>query len=94
MNPLDGIKKTSFKFQMHQYFLKVVGTEYTYLNTTILNTNQFAVTEHDRDVSPQFGVPTGIPGVFFMFEISPMVDIFNTDDKNQRISKTFCSLSH
>jgi endoplasmic reticulum-Golgi intermediate compartment protein 3 len=40
---------------------------------TTVSTNQFAVTEHSRDVSPIFGnQPQGMPGVFFNFEISPM----------------------
>lgn len=61
------------EFSNFQYFVKVVGTDYRHLNGTLSSTNQFAVTEHARDVTPRFGdMPTGMPGVFMMFEISSM----------------------
>ncbi|TPX37387.1 hypothetical protein SeMB42_g06908 [Synchytrium endobioticum] len=77
-NPLDG----SLKLQdpdagamIYQYFLKVVGTRIQYRNGTIINTNQFSVTEHSRDPSktPQ---NSGLPGVFFNFDISPMLVLY------------------
>ena len=83
-NPLDQVTKKSktsivfnVEFELYQYFIKVVGTKVVYMNGNVVNTNQFAVTEHDRDVSPVFGtMPTGMPGVFFNFEISPMLVTF------------------
>ncbi|KAI8923702.1 endoplasmic reticulum vesicle transporter-domain-containing protein [Entophlyctis helioformis] len=75
INPLNNVhKKPSTKFFTYQYFVKVVGTEVSYMNGTKVSTNQFSVTEHERDVTPAYGsMPTGMPGVFFNFEISPML---------------------
>eukprot|EP00842_Homolaphlyctis_polyrhiza_P002309 jgi/Hompol1/3079/HPOL_001554-RA len=75
VNPLDGVhKKPPVKYFTYQYFVKVVGTHLTYMNGTRTLTNQYSVTEHDQDVSPIYGnTPIGMPGVFFMYEISPML---------------------
>ncbi|KAI8800756.1 endoplasmic reticulum vesicle transporter-domain-containing protein [Cladochytrium replicatum] len=74
-NPLDRISKDTVQsYFMYQYFTKVVGTKYTFLNGTTIYTNQFSATEHERDLSPRPGIPSGgLPGVFFNFEISPML---------------------
>ncbi|KAJ3284789.1 Endoplasmic reticulum-Golgi intermediate compartment protein 3 [Rhizoclosmatium sp. JEL0117] len=70
-NPLDDHSKKANKgHYMYQYFIKVVSTKYEYLNGTALNTNQIAVTEHERDLGMPGG---GLPGVFFNFDISPML---------------------
>lgn len=50
--------------------LQIVPTRYQFLNGTVLETNQFSVTEHLRHVSP--GSNRGLPGVFFFYEISPL----------------------
>ncbi|KAJ3096015.1 Endoplasmic reticulum-Golgi intermediate compartment protein 3 [Phlyctochytrium planicorne] len=71
-NPLDNVAKgVSNDAFMYQYFIKVVSTKYQYRNGTMVNTNQIAVTEHERDLSA--GNAMGLPGVFFNFEISPML---------------------
>ncbi|KAJ1552032.1 Endoplasmic reticulum-Golgi intermediate compartment protein 3, partial [Nowakowskiella sp. JEL0078] len=74
-NPLDGANKhTTDPYYMYQYFLKVVGTKYTFLNKTTIYTNQYSATEHERDLTPKNGYSVGgLPGVFFNFEISPML---------------------
>ncbi len=50
--------------------LQIVPTRYVFLNGTIIETNQFSVTEHLRHVNPGGG--RGLPGVFFFYEISPL----------------------
>ncbi|KAH6560727.1 hypothetical protein BASA50_007239 [Batrachochytrium salamandrivorans] len=74
-NPLDKVKKVPVsKYFTYQYYIKVVGTNIQYLNGSSIRTNQYSVTEHEQDVTPLFGVlPVGMPGVFFNFEISPML---------------------
>ncbi|KAJ3323873.1 Endoplasmic reticulum-Golgi intermediate compartment protein 3 [Boothiomyces sp. JEL0866] len=74
-NPLDGVsKKATGAYNTFQYYIKVVSTEFTYRNGSKLLTNQFAATEHQRDVTPMFGnIPTTMPGVFFNYDISPML---------------------
>jgi hypothetical protein len=44
---------------MYQYFIKVVPTQYNYLNGTLLETNQFSVTQHERVISAGM---QGLPG--------------------------------
>jgi hypothetical protein len=52
MNPLDGLLKKADKgHYMFQYFVKVVSTKYKFLNGTVVDTNQFSATEHERDTS-------------------------------------------
>ncbi|KAH3685730.1 hypothetical protein WICPIJ_003298 [Wickerhamomyces pijperi] len=78
-NPLDGqIKTIGGKQHLYSYFLKIVPTRFEFLNGTVLETNQFSTTHHDR---PLFGgrdedhpntlhARGGIPGLFFNFEMS------------------------
>ncbi|KAI8849405.1 endoplasmic reticulum vesicle transporter-domain-containing protein [Chytridium lagenaria] len=71
-NPLDNVEKgVQNDAYMFQYFIKVVSTKYKYRNGTVVNTNQIAVTEHERDI--RNGNTMGLPGVFFNFDISPML---------------------
>lgn len=52
-------------YDTYQYYVKVVSTEVTYMNGSTVLTNQFASTEHQRDVTPVFGnLPTAMPGIF------------------------------
>lgn len=69
---------------MFQYFLKVVSTKFVKLNGQSLHTNQYSVTQYERDLSrsERNGVGSqvthgyaGVPGVFFNYEISPMLVI-------------------
>ncbi|KAJ3116014.1 hypothetical protein HDU96_010662 [Phlyctochytrium bullatum] len=72
INPLDNVTKSvNNGAYMFQYFIKVVSTKYKYRNGTVVNTNQIAVTEHERDIRD--GKMGGLPGVFFNFDISPML---------------------
>ncbi|KAI9338577.1 endoplasmic reticulum vesicle transporter-domain-containing protein [Zopfochytrium polystomum] len=82
VNPLDGLealpKEGTGPF-MFQYYVKVVGTEFRYLNGTKVSTNQISVTEHSRDTSVAgMGV---LPGVFFQFDISPLLITYNQTQK-------------
>jgi hypothetical protein len=47
-----------------------VPTQYRFLNGTVIQTNQYSVTEHLRHVNP--GSNRGLPGVFFIYEVSPL----------------------
>jgi len=88
VNPLDGVKAhTEESNYMFQYFLKVVSTKLITLSGEVLNTHQYSVTEYERDLS-QGNKPgkddhghqtshgfSGVPGLFFSYEISPMLVI-------------------
>lgn len=80
-HPLDSLEITQGgKDHLYSYFLKVVPTRYEYLNGTILETNQFSSTQHDRPLSGgrdedhpnTIHARGGIPGLFFHFEMSAL----------------------
>ncbi|XP_064381837.1 endoplasmic reticulum-Golgi intermediate compartment protein 3-like [Halichondria panicea] len=57
---------------MYQYFIKVVPTIYHKLSGELLRTNQFSVTKHSKEARAVAG-HSGLPGVFFMYDLSPMM---------------------
>ncbi|ODQ59326.1 hypothetical protein WICANDRAFT_33356 [Wickerhamomyces anomalus NRRL Y-366-8] len=80
-HPLDGrVSPSGGKEHLYSYFLKVVPTRYEYLNGTVIETNQYSSTYHDRplvggrddDHPNTFHARGGIPGLFFHFEMSPL----------------------
>ncbi|CAO3600769.1 unnamed protein product [Absidia cylindrospora] len=78
-NPLGGTQRTTDQVQTSfQYFLKIVSTEVIALSGNIFDTSQYTVTAEDRTLSPYSG---GLPGVFFMMDMSPMQIIYR---QNQR----------
>jgi len=74
VNPLDGVTKTVEKpiSTMFQLFLKVVPTVYERSDGRTIKTNQFSVTEHKKEINHAAG-GHGLPGVFFMYDLTPMV---------------------
>jgi len=84
INPLDGVAKASEKEKdgagMYQYFVKIVPTTYKSLDGNILNTNQFSVTEHFKSLQGESS--HGLPGVFFMYELSPIMVEFKEQKKS------------
>lgn len=70
-SPLDGQKRTvEDTHGMYQYYIKIVPTRYQALGKSEIESNQYAVTEHLRHLSPGSG--RGLPGVYFYYEISPI----------------------
>jgi hypothetical protein len=67
-NPLDNTKVENAEgLFMFQYYLKVVGTKYFYLHKAPVFTNQFSVTQYNRNLQyknawGQFQAPNGLPG--------------------------------
>ncbi|CAG8601157.1 3304_t:CDS:2 [Diversispora eburnea] len=74
VNPLDGV---------------VVSTHFYFLNQTTILTNQYSVTQFERDLTGKdhkdghshnhYG---GLPGVFFNYDISPMLIINREESKS------------
>ncbi|KAF9576232.1 Endoplasmic reticulum-Golgi intermediate compartment protein 3 [Mortierella alpina] len=87
-NPLDDQEVNGAEgLYMFQYYVKVVGTKYQYLNKYPVNTNQYSVTQfnrnlHSKDAMGQVLQPNGLPGVFFNFDISPMLVIQKEERKS------------
>ncbi|KAE8732865.1 polymerase/histidinol phosphatase-like [Hibiscus syriacus] len=55
---------------MYQYFIKVVPTIYTDIRGHTVNSNQYSVTEHFKDL--EFISSNSHPGVFFFYDFSPI----------------------
>ncbi|KAJ3215838.1 hypothetical protein HDU67_010258 [Dinochytrium kinnereticum] len=76
VNPLDSsIEMATSNFEMFQYFISVVPTIYIdksrTLSSTVLLTNQYAVTDYSRVINQDAGA-VGIPGIFIKYEIEPI----------------------
>ncbi|KAF9912536.1 hypothetical protein BX616_010306 [Lobosporangium transversale] len=78
-NPLDDQHVDGAEgLYMFQYYIKVVGTTHHYMNKPPVRTNQYSVTQfnrnlHYKDEHGRVHQPNGLPGVFFNFDISPMM---------------------
>jgi len=87
VNPLDNVTKGlereegSAAVGMYQYFVKIVPTIYEGLGGRLINTNQFSVTEHFKNVARE-GSSHGLPGLFFMYELSPIMVKFTEERKS------------
>ncbi|KAK8802382.1 hypothetical protein WA588_005353, partial [Blastocystis sp. NMH] len=76
-NPLDGKDVIADHLMSQTYYLKVVPTVYSNSSSQLL-TNQFSVNAVTRDVevSP-FGRVTALPGVFFVYDLTPFMHIIS-----------------
>ncbi|XP_078227154.1 endoplasmic reticulum-Golgi intermediate compartment protein 3 isoform X2 [Callithrix jacchus] len=79
VNPLDHTNVTAPQASMmFQYFVKVVPTVYMKVDgeppipPQVLRTNQFSVTRHEKVANGLLG-DQGLPGVFVLYELSPMM---------------------
>lgn len=91
VNPLNGVVKATENKQFnYQYFLKVVATRYETITGDVLETNQYSVTSHERDIMGgrdedhphTLHGRGGVPGVYFGYEISPM-KIINREQRSK-----------
>ncbi|XP_004522348.1 endoplasmic reticulum-Golgi intermediate compartment protein 3 [Ceratitis capitata] len=72
-HPLDGLHTESdkdIKSEMYNYYLKIVPTLYARINHPPIHTNQFSVTRYKKDLSNS---ERGMPGIFFSYELSPLM---------------------
>ncbi|KAJ3300506.1 Endoplasmic reticulum-Golgi intermediate compartment protein 3 [Borealophlyctis nickersoniae] len=65
------------EYETFQYYIKVVSTRFVFMNGTVVHTNQFSATEHERSTKHS----TGLPGIFFNYDISPMLVIYTEYQK-------------
>ncbi|VDM16183.1 unnamed protein product [Hydatigera taeniaeformis] len=73
INPLDNTNMSDkTKSPMISYFLKLVPTIYSDFSEKTLVTNQYSATWQVRS-TPLTGGSEGIPGVFFNYQISPLL---------------------
>nr|XP_033819252.1 endoplasmic reticulum-Golgi intermediate compartment protein 3 isoform X1 [Geotrypetes seraphini] len=82
VNPLDGTHvSTQQASMMFQYFVKIVPTVYVKLDGEVLRTNQFSVTRHEKMANGLIG-DQGLPGVFVLYELSPMMVKFTEKQRS------------
>ncbi|KAL1123969.1 hypothetical protein AAG570_001739, partial [Ranatra chinensis] len=73
INPLDGMHSTAKEgATMFNYYIKIVPTLFVNAEGATLHTNQFSVTKHEKVITPMSG-ESGMPGVFFSYELSAMM---------------------
>lgn len=58
---------------MYQYFLKIVPTQFEFLNGKQSRTFQYSVSKQEQEA----GFNGGLPGVFFMLDHSPMLVVYS-----------------
>ena len=66
---------------MFQYYIKIVPTTYTQSDGSYFPSNQFSVTRHSKVVSVMAG-EGGMPGVFFSYEMSPVMVKYSRKEKS------------
>ncbi|XP_029038334.1 endoplasmic reticulum-Golgi intermediate compartment protein 3 isoform X1 [Osmia bicornis bicornis] len=72
-NPIDDTTVVAMEGAMMFYhYIKIVPTTYVRADGSTLLTNQFSVTRHARQV-PLFSGESGMPGIFFSYELSPLM---------------------
>lgn len=80
-NPLDGVETIAEKgATMFQYYLKIVPTLYSRTDS-LFASNQFSVTRHSKVVSLMSG-ESGMPGVFFSYELAPVMVKYTEKSKS------------
>ncbi|KAH9106187.1 hypothetical protein AeMF1_018147 [Aphanomyces euteiches] len=89
-NPLNLRNKTLPDGQRgaYQYFLKVVSTDYYFLNGDEIKSNQYSVTEHFLHMTPTGH--KGLPRVSFAYEFSPIK--FRIDQTQKGLFPFFTSI--
>ena len=66
---------------MFQYYIKIVPTAYVLNDGSVFPSNQFSVTRHAKVVSV-IGGESGMPGVFFSYEMSPVMVKYSLKEKS------------
>uniref|UniRef100_A0A8C2B112 Endoplasmic reticulum-Golgi intermediate compartment protein n=1 Tax=Cyprinus carpio TaxID=7962 RepID=A0A8C2B112_CYPCA len=66
---------------MYQYFVKIVPTIYVNGDGEVVKTNQFSVTRHEKVANGLIG-DQGLPGVFVLYELSPMMVKFTEKQRS------------
>jgi len=81
-HPLDGVVGVADKgAMMFQYYIKIVPTAYVLNDGSVFPSNQFSVTRHAKVVSV-IGGESGMPGVFFSYEMSPVMVKYSLKEKS------------
>ncbi|XP_025160500.1 endoplasmic reticulum-Golgi intermediate compartment protein 3 isoform X2 [Harpegnathos saltator] len=72
-NPMDDTTTVATEgAMMFYYYIKIVPTTYVRADGSTLLTNQFSVTRHSKRM-PLYMSDSGMPGIFFSYELSPLM---------------------
>nr|CAH7743855.1 unnamed protein product [Callosobruchus chinensis] len=66
---------------MFQYYIKIVPTSYVKKDGSVISANQFSVTKHQKVISMSSG-ESGMPGIFFQYELSPLMVKFTEKERS------------
>jgi len=81
-DPMDGAQGIAEKgSEMFQYYVKIVPTTFSRLDGSTFVTNQFSVTRHSKVISAFMG-ESGMPGVFFSYELAPVMVKYSEKKKS------------
>lgn len=81
-NPMDDTTVVATDgAMMFQHYIKIVPTTFVRTDGSTLLTNQFSVTRHSRQVS-LFTGESGMPGIFFSYELSPLMVKYTEREKS------------
>ncbi|XP_050302567.1 endoplasmic reticulum-Golgi intermediate compartment protein 3 [Anthonomus grandis grandis] len=81
-NPLKNFKGIAKEgATMFQYHIKIVPTSYVKKDGSVISSNQYSVTKHQKSVSILSG-ESGMPGVFFQYELSPLMVKYTEKDRS------------
>lgn len=81
-NPIDGTDVITHEgATMFQYYVKIVPTTYVRKDGAVWQTNQFSVTRHQKVIAVSSG-DYGMPGIFFNYELAPMMVKYTEREKS------------
>lgn len=82
-DPMDGTVGAAEKgSEMFHYYIKVVPTTFARVDGSTFVTNQFSVTRHSKVISMMGGDGSGMPGVFFTYEMAPVMVKYQEKEKS------------
>ena len=82
-DPIDGVTSVAEKgSEMFQYYVKIVPTTFERSDRSTFVTNQFSVTRHNKAIINNLMGDTGMPGVFFSYELAPVMVKYQQKEKS------------
>ena len=82
-DPMDGTEGVAAKgSEMFSYYIKIVPTTFARADGSTFVTNQFSVTRHSKIISTMGGDGSGMPGVFFTYEMAPVMVKYQEKEKS------------
>jgi len=82
-DPMDGTIGLAEKGSvMFHYYVKIVPTTFARTDGSTFVTNQFSVTRHTKMISVMGGDGGGMPGVFFTYELAPVMVKYSEKEKS------------